>query len=298
MYAVIGMRNYGLKISDTVLVGLSRDFQSLGVVSKLSDKLSAVPAFQEFQKELDTCANSTDSSCFTGAIANLRRRLTDAGITDPDIIDKVNEIQKDANAATLKAAGGDPNANKSFFEKTADTISLLVNPGNAIQHLVELILTGLAIAFFFAIDLAMLLFGLTFPINVALSLFDPAPLKSWFGNFWTLINAKFCFSIITGIIVYLQLWMETNNGNIGIFVIQILLAIFAPVATFFYCQGSALALAGAMNSFPLSPIRGAVGAGTAAGGSFLRGAMQGAKVTPKQFGNRLGTSIAQKWKAR
>jgi hypothetical protein len=98
----------------------------------------------------------------------------------------------------------------------------------------------------------MLLFGLTFPINVALSLFDPAPLKSWFGNFWTLVNAKFCFSIITGIIVYLQLWMETNNGNIGIFVIQILLAIFAPVATFFYCQGSALALAGAMNSFPLS----------------------------------------------
>jgi hypothetical protein len=144
----------------------------------------------------------------------------------------------------------------------------------------------------------MLIFGLTFPINLALSLFDPAPLKSWIGNFWSLINAKLCFSIIVGIIVYLQLWMKSSSNGfaqIGLFVIEFLLAIFAPVATFFYCQGSALALAGALNSALSAPIRGVAGGSMRAGGAMISGGAKsfGGAIAARTLGVA-GTNIGNK----
>ena len=53
-------------------------------------------------------------------------------------------------------------------------------------------------------------------------------------------------------IVYLNLWAQSQTGlaSLGIFTIGILMAIYAPFLTFFYVQGSALALAGAMNAIP------------------------------------------------
>ncbi len=72
---------------------------------------------------------------------------------------------------------------------------------------------GFTIMFFFAIDLAMILFGFLFPINLALSFFSGDPLKSWISNFWTLGNAKICYAIITGIITYFRIWGEKTGGT-------------------------------------------------------------------------------------
>jgi hypothetical protein len=65
--------------------------------------------------------------------------------------------------------------------------------------------------------------------------------------------------------------METSNGNVGLFVIELLLAVFAPIVTFFYCQSSALALAGALNSMTSAPFRGAGGAVAGTMKSFTKG---------------------------
>ena len=298
MYTVLGLRNYSNNVSDKIINGIASDFQKLQATRSFGDSVMAQPHFITFQKQLDTCAAKADPDCFRVAISILRGKLQSDNITDPAILNKVIEIQKDANDAALKAAGGDVNANKSFIEKTGDSISLLTNPGNLAQHLIEILLTGLAIAFYIAIELTLLVFGFTFPINVALSLFDPAPLKNWFGNFWTLVNAKLCFSLVVGVIVYLQLWAETKDGGIGIFVIELLMAIFAPVLTFFYCQGSALALAGAMNSMASAPVRGAAGAGMKALGQFGGGMAKGAGIGAKGAGKRVGKSLATAFQKR
>jgi hypothetical protein len=291
MRAVLAMRNYANGVTDNVMVGIASDFQSLSATRKLEQDLATEPILADFKAKLGTCANKLKTTCFIKAVADLKQQLNDQGITDPILIGKVNQIEADAQAEYNKHNGtGTPVASTSGEESDGmkNAWDLVTNPGNAIQHIIEILLTGLAIAFFFAIEIAMLLFGLTFPINLALSLFDPAPLKSWFGNFWTLVNAKLCFSIIVGIVVYLQLWMETRGGNPGIFVIEIMLALFAPIATFFYCQGSALALAGAMNSIASAPIKGAAGAATGGASKFLGGAAKGAGITPSQAGNRIG----------
>jgi hypothetical protein len=167
-----------------------------------------------------------------------------------------------------------------------------------------MILTALTMCFYLALELTLILFGLTFPINIALSLFDSAPLKSWFGNIWLLINAKLCFCIIIGIISYLQLWVQTNSSNVFLsmllIVIELLMAFYAPIVTFFYVQGSALALAGAMNAMPGSVVGGAAkGVGGAVGkvaggaaGAFMGGAMKGSGVG--KMGQNFGKRVAQK----
>jgi hypothetical protein len=326
MYAVIGLRNFTGGLSDTLMAGISADFQIMeagrgsntaaGGDVELQTKIR--PSLQTFKDELNRCrtAITKDPSCISNAFVNLENDIADLNLpSSPSVTElsnKINKLKTDAVTAQA-AAANDPKAAKGFFDGAKAFVGAVVDPGNALQQIILLLLTGLAIAFYFAIELSMLIFGLTFPINLALSLFDPAPLKSWIGNFWSLINAKLCFSIIVGIIVYLQLWMKSSSNGfaqIGLFVIEFLLAIFAPVATFFYCQGSALALAGALNSAMSAPIRGvAGGAGKALGAigggaskSFGAGvasrtskiASRNLKQAGAKMGDRIGAQLAKK----
>jgi hypothetical protein len=308
MYTVIGLRNYTGGLSDTLMAGISTDFQrftvSSGVTSTIAStldpNLNAELPMATFKTELNRCATSKDPNCIPTAIDNLENNLQAVGInatTAPEIMAKVASYK---SGAVTAASSTDPNAIEGFINAVKNPGDAIGNTiANAFQELVRIILTGLALAFFFAIELAMLVFGLTFPINIALSLFSPEPLKSWFGNFWSLINAKLCFSIITGIIVYLQLWMESRGGNPGLFVIEFLLAIFAPVATFFYCQGSALALAGALNSIASAPIRGAASGAMRVGGAAAKSfggaiATRTLGVAGTNIGNNIGAKLAKK----
>ena len=122
MYTVLGLRNYSNNVSDKIINGIASDFQKLQATRSFGDSVMAQPHFIAFQKQLDTCAAKADPDCFRVAISILRGKLQSDNITDPAILNKVIEIQADANAAALKAAGGDVNANKSFVEKTGDSI--------------------------------------------------------------------------------------------------------------------------------------------------------------------------------
>jgi hypothetical protein len=184
--------------------------------------------------------------------------------------------------------------------KVGDSINSMGSAiSNAFENLIQLVFTCLAIAFYIALELTLLVFGFTFPINIALSLFDPAPIKNWFGNFWLLVNAKLCFAIIVGIIVYLNLWAQSQTGlaSLGIFTIGILMAIYAPFLTFYYCQGSALALAGAMNSLTSAPARGAArGAGRVGGraaGRLGSSLLRGVGMGMGKMGRAQGRKIAR-----
>jgi hypothetical protein len=330
MYAVIGLRNYTGTLSDTLMAGISTDFQvmqasrgsNISAGGDVQFQTQTKPALQGFQAELNRCrtALARNPSCISNAFVNLKNNITALQLPSSPSLTKflndINTLENDATTAQA-AAANNPQAGNGWFDGWFDgakaVVSVVTDPGNVFQQIILLLLTGLAIAFFFAIELAMLIFGLTFPINLALSLFDPAPLKSWIGNFWSLINAKLCFSIIVGIIVYLQIWIKgSSNGfaQIGLFVIEFLLAIFAPVATFFYCQGSALALAGALNSALSAPMRGvAGGAGKALGAigggaakSFGAGvasrtskiASRNLKQAGAKMGDRIGAQLAKK----
>jgi hypothetical protein len=276
--SVLGLRNYTNNVSDVLLAGVSADFKAFAPATALAGKINSKPILQAFQRELRTCAGAKANSpnCVSTAITNLEIALGNQGITaanDPELFTRITELKNEALIAEANTAT--TIADKNLIEQALDVVSNFTDIGNLFQHLVEVLLAGVAFAFFLSIEITLLLFGLIFPVNLTLSLFDPAPLKSWIGNFWTLVNAKLCFSIITGIIVQLQAWMETKNGNVGLFVIELLLAVFAPVATFFYCQSSALALAGALNSMASAPFRGAGAAVSGGAKGFTRGFVGG-----------------------
>jgi hypothetical protein len=330
MYTVIGLRNYTGTLSDTLMAGISTDFQvmeasrgsNIAAGGDAEFQTQTQPALQVFQDELNRCrtAITRNPSCISNAFVNLENDIATLQLpSSPSLTafsNKINTLKADATTAQA-AVTNNPQAGNGLLDRVFDgakaLVSVVTDPGNVFQQIILLLLTGLAIAFFFAIELSLLIFGLTFPINLALSLFDPAPLKSWIGNFWSLINAKLCFSIIVGIIVYLQLWMKSSSNGfaqIGLFVIEFLLAIFAPVATFFYCQGSALALAGALNSGLSAPMRGVAGGvgktlGAIGGGaakSFGKGvasrttriASRNLKAAGAKMGDRIGAQLAKK----
>ena len=271
MYTVLGFRNFTSNVSDTLMLGVSQDFQSRSAVQRLSDKLNAQPVFDIFKEQLKQCDTSPSPTCMPSAVANLKQGLIAQNITDPTILSVVTQIEADVSA---NISSTDPAAKKQQIGRFGKIMKAMQDPLGelyaAFQQIIKVLLVGVAIAFFLAIEIAMLVLGLTFPVNITLSLFSADPMKSWFGNFWTLVNAKICFSIITGIVVYLQLWGESNGLAAYTFVIELLLAVFSPFATYFYCQGSALAFAGALNMSAAAFAGGAKGAVSAAGSGSKR----------------------------
>jgi hypothetical protein len=325
MDTVTGMKEFGRSINKTVMTGIEGDLASLQSTRSLDTLNSSQPFFQDFKEELKKCAPKAQAQCYQNAVTNLQANVATLSPPDPKVTDAVNQIvQTFNNVASSQVATNtapasttvnptSPTPNQSFLDWAGSTASKAINgivnaPSNMMEGLIIMILAAITICFYLALELTLILFGLTFPINVALSLFDPAPLKSWFGNFWLLINAKLCFCIIVGIISYLQLWVQTNSSNgflsLVLMVMGLLMAIYAPFVTFFYVQGSALALAGAINAIPGNAIggvakgvRGAVGkvAGGAAG-AFMGGAMKGAGVGKmgENFGKRMAQKLSRK----
>ncbi len=264
MYGVLALRNATGSLSDKITTQLSADYLRLNVNAQVSDRLKALEPFQKLEAEMKICSSKPDKIvCLQAATSALAQRT--AGITDPTVTDAVRSIQNQALQATQVANSRSTASSSTTGNSVVDlyngavsaiktTANVVSDPGKAANDvatwLIATFLQAMAICFFIAIDMAMLLLGLTFPINLALSLFDPGSLISWIGNFWTLANAKICFSIVTGIIVYFQLWAEKANyaAAMGMFVIELMFAIFSPFITYFYCQGSALALAGAIGA--------------------------------------------------
>jgi hypothetical protein len=318
MYTVLGMRNFTNSISDTIMQGISFDFEKLQATRSLSGTNLAQSYFVTFEDELKKCAPAAQTACFQQALDNLKQSVAANPEQDPVVNAKIAEIQKDLNNAagvqpnSSSATSGTPSpttasgtpdgtidekAKWDIIGKVGDSIKSMGSAiAGAFENLIQLIFTCLAIGFYLGLELTLLVFGFTFPINIALSLFDPAPIKNWFGNFWLLVNAKLCFAILVGIIVYLKLWADSQTGlmSLGIFTIGILMAIYAPFLTYFYCQGSSLALAGAMNSLTSASAWGAakgVGrvGGRAAGkvgGSLLRGAGSGMGKMGRAMGQK------------
>ena len=321
MNAVKGMRELGRSINETVMTGIAADLATLQSTRALNTVNSSQPFFQTFRDSLKTCAPQARASCYQTAVAQLQANVATLNPPDPEVNRVVNEItttynsiansQIAANTASASTTINPalPNSGSSSwdsFQSAAANIADNVTnaPAKLVEGIIIMLLTALTICFYLALELTLILLGLTFPINIALSLFDSGPIKSWFGNYWLLINAKLCFCIIIGIISYLQLWVQTNSDNaflsLLLIVIGLLMAFYAPILTFFYVQGSALALAGAMNSIGTAPIRGVAGGiksaagkvGGAAAGQFVGGLMRGAGVG--RMGQKLGQKLSRK----
>jgi hypothetical protein len=264
--SVLALKNYTDKFSERMMTGIANDREFNQMRSASSGKLKSQPIFQNFNREAQLCVNSaTKQTCFQRAVDKLNNEVRTQGITDSEILTAVANINAEAakGATPVTSATPAPSPDeKNWWDNILDIGSKITSfASDMASNLVALILQGMAIGFFLAIDITMLLFGLTFPINLGLSLYDNGEsLKTWLGNFWTLANAKICFSIVTGIIVYLQIWSESGAagmfGGFGLFVIELLMAIFVPVITYYYCQGTALAMSSAMNSMSAGAVKG------------------------------------------
>jgi hypothetical protein len=275
MYLVRAANNVSSHLAKSVLEGKLTDANQKDL-RQAGNNIKATVPFEKFDRALKTCAalGSKDAVgaalCNFKAVKTLKEELTDAGVTDSKTLDSVQEMERLATESMNTTTGTEPVDNRNLLEKANDAISYVTNPMNIVYDIINTVLTGLTIMFYLAIEVAMLLFGFLLPVNLSLSFFSPEPMKAWIGNFWTLCNAKFCYGIIISIMVSFKMWSQGEvNASlaVGVFVVELLMAVAAPFLTFFYCQSSALALAGAINSAGLSPFKALGRAGGAAAGS-------------------------------
>jgi hypothetical protein len=71
-----------------------------------------------------------------------------------------------------------------------------------------------------------------------MGMLDSKAVIDWFTCYWALVNAKICFAIT------LSLIGQISASVTGVsFVLELLMAFFAPFITFIFCKGSALSMA-------------------------------------------------------
>jgi hypothetical protein len=304
MYLVLAANNVSSHLAKSVLEGKLTDANQNDLRQAAGNNAKATVPFEKFERALKTCASlgSKDAvlaaSCNYKAVDTLKKELTEEGVTDKKTMDSVREMEKLATESVNAATGTEPVDNRNLLEKANDAISYATNPMNIVYDVINTVLTGLTIMFYLAIEVAMLLFGFLLPVNLSLSLFSPEPIKAWIGNFWTLCNAKFCYGIIISIMVSFKSWSQGQSNAslaVGVFVIELLMAVAAPFLTFFYCQSSALALAGAINSAGYAPLKAMGNLGGKAAGAL--GAEAGKRVSGNLL-NRVAGKLpgkAGKW---
>ena len=109
MYTVLGMRNFTNSISDTVMQGISFDFEKLQATRSLNGTNLAQSSFVKFEDELKKCAPAAKTACFQQALDNLKQSVAANPEQDPVVNAKIAEIQTDLN----NAAGGQQTSNSS-----------------------------------------------------------------------------------------------------------------------------------------------------------------------------------------
>jgi hypothetical protein len=250
-------RDFGVSIIQNVGSDILADKLKKGVPEGIkSDQI-----IKDFLVDMDKCRTEARSGvlsgpeiCATTAASRLNRRIRDAGITDPITIDYANRVNADIDAK-LKAVAGTGNGAStdpgSWFQGLPS-----FDLNSIAEQIVTTILNAVVIAFYWMIELATLLYFYLLPMSLAMGVIDPKAIVDWFTNFWSLCNAKICFAIVLALIG------QVSSSLSGIsFVIEILGAVFAPVITYMFCKGSAMAMAEGFAAMGAGALAGGAGAG-------------------------------------
>ena len=236
-----GLRTLTVNFGVNIIANVGSDLGASAIQKGIPQGTAAQQLLNEFSVKLDRCrleprsADGTSSPeiCAGVELANLKRHITEAGITDPTITSYLNQVSTQVQAK-LDAAAGKGNGTDGW----SDVFKNIPNLTNLGEQIVTSILNGVTIMFYWAIELAGLLFFYLLPVALSMGMLDSKAVIDWFTCYWALVNAKICFAIT------LSLIGQISASVTGVsFVLELLMAFFAPFITFIFCKGSALSMA-------------------------------------------------------
>jgi hypothetical protein len=227
-YAVIIAINDGIvrelgqvKDIDNVVKSAPDDQKILDEVRRKADNCKAIPPFL-----YTATAAGTPNPEFEKCDRDLRTYVGEANA-------KVNSADVKKRLATALTATG---ALQFADEIRKATISAIQNTTGATF---EFIFAGWVAATGFAADQAILVSMLAMPIPLALSVFNPEPLKTWIASFWAVGIFKFNMTILIQAAMYF-------NGVYGAggseFFHSIMICLFAPAIAAIMAAGGGIAV--------------------------------------------------------
>jgi hypothetical protein len=251
--------------SDLNIVAIARASQE---DTEVSAKVKAL--FDECRLITGTNDVQLKQQCITTKKAAVQQMIASGEITNPQTMNRLRTVLGMSNTDIQNGRGMD----------------LLGAASDMFQTALRVLLFGLSVAMYYAIEMSMILVGLALPPALAFGMLGKEALVAWFTAFWSLVNMKIAYAITMAIISYLKVSLTNASGEAATqsFVIEVLAGIFAPSIATMYATANGIGLFTVMSRTALSAggaaAKGA-GAGMAKGagavGSFIKGKMGGSK---------------------
>jgi hypothetical protein len=259
--------NFGANLIQAV--GYSQTFNGL---SSKSSGLESEPIATELEAKLAECSavrSNTDVSsgrgvCAMSAISTAVRRMKDEGNNNPRLVDYVSRLQEVANKQ-LEGERGTSNSNFDLLKMVSGGLPAIA------EQMITSILNAMTIVFYWALEIAMLILFLLFPVYLAVGVLNINSVVTWLSQAWALTNAKICFSFVLFVISTLS---DSLQGLT--FVVPLLMSFFAPFMAFIVAKGSMVSIAEGLTGAAIKMGVGAASGGGKAAVAGVRGASRAA----------------------
>ncbi len=185
-------------------------------VGKINNKLKDCLALS--QTTIDKATGSAiPNPAFTQCDSELRGLISSAQIKNPDA----------ATAFATALSRGDFNGMANGINVAVSSFPgwLSQQVGNAAMAVPKAILDGWKVAVAAIADVALVVSILFFPITLAFSFLNTAPLQVWFSSLWAVGFFQFALTILTGAFTIINAKL---GANFPLFTMELLAAIFAP----------------------------------------------------------------------
>jgi hypothetical protein len=251
--------------SDLNIVAIARASQE---DTEVSAKVKAL--FDECRLITGTNDVQLKQQCITTKKAAVQQMIASGEITNPQTMNRLRTVLGMSNTDIQNGRGMD----------------LLGAASDMFQTALRVLLFGLSVAMYYAIEMSMILVGLALPPALAFGMLGKEALVAWFTAFWSLVNMKIAYAITMAIVSYLKVSLTNASGGAATqsFVIEVLAGIFSPMIATMYATANGIGIFTVMSRTALSMGGGAAkgaGAGMAKGagaiGSFVKGKMGGSK---------------------
>jgi hypothetical protein len=177
--------------------------------------------------------------CITTKKAAIQQMIASREITNPQTINRLRTV--------LGLSDAD-------IQNSRDSWDVVGMANDAFQTALRVLLFGLSVAMYYAIEMSMILVGLALPPALAFGMLGKEALVAWFTAFWSLVNMKIAYAITMAIVSYLKVSLTNASGGAAAqsFVIEVLAGIFSPMIATMYATANGIGIFTVMSRTALS----------------------------------------------
>jgi uncharacterized integral membrane protein len=277
MYLYVGT----VQISNNVVARMtSRISTDLNIVSIARASQEDTEVAAKVKALFDECRLITGTNdvelkqqCITTKKATVQQMIKSGEITNPQTVNRLQSV--------IGMSDADIQSGRGWWDVAGAA-------NDAFQTALRVLLFGLSVAMYYAIEMSMILVGLALPPALAFGMLGKEALVAWFTAFWSLVNMKIAYAITMAIVSYLKVALTNASAGAATqsFVIEVLAGIFSPMIATMYATANGI---GIFTVLSRTALGGTASLGKGIGAGLLKGAGSAASLAKGAIGGGRGS---------